>query len=1233
MSFTLSHPRFVVGRLLGQGGFGTVCSAFDRERNATVALKRLHRAELRDRDRFKAEFRALSQLSHPGLPALFELFHHEGAWFFTMELVPGVTFLDHVRLGMPSSRTAPDGAPGLHPPTLSRTVGEWDNASHPVAMTRPGAGPVIPVPVDRARLRSSLDQLLTTLEFLHGHDKLHRDIKPSNVLVRDDGRVFVLDFGLIASSNLPIVGAAPRGFEGTPAYASPEQCLGEELGPATDLYAVGVLLYESLIGARPFTGDARQLMLDKVQFAAPLVPDGGDADLRALCTGLLSRDPAERLHAVARYGRAPASALDTPGRRSLGEGSIFVGREAELGQIAKAYEASRGRPHVLLIEGASALGKSALVREALRRIENASDAPPVFCGRASDRERVAFNAFDSVAEEMGRRFAEMPAHRHDLALVARLFPTLRADSTDEAGASEVAAVPDEAVRYEAFSAVRRLLHALATQHPIVWLDDLQWADGDSVALLTALLREPFAPEVFFVLTRRPLSEGQPASAPLPAHTERLVLGALPPADIAALVDLMVDRDFDEGRREQICAASGGVPLFAAELTRTASGADIPASLSDAILARVAGLAPASRRALLLVCLANVPVHDRQLAGAIDTSPEALSRILEELRALSLVRTEQAAGARVHLPFHDRIRETLEDALGPADRRDIHGALADALGSTASGPDEARDAAPMVAHLRSAGRDEEAARYVLPAAQRAEATFGYERAARLYREALRLVKFLPLGERALRLALASVLERALLSHDAAEEYLGLAAIETDPVAQTQYREKACRLYLWSGELDRGLVTLEVLLGRFSETMPVSQAAALLELMGAQTVSFVQESVPWLRASVAPDHDAVLARYNLLRGAGEGLGMIDNVRGALFHSRAFRVSRTLSDPMLRAEALGLEAIFRGCAGSLGRTRARVLLRELCASFPEGLPPRAQVWHDAATSVTEMQGAPTARAARRIQAAEQGFIDLQAGDAWAVSSCRLIRALTLRIVGDMEQLRVVIPELLSDADRRNDRYVAATIGRGSFILWKADDVPDLGWKLLAAQTWPRVEGSFHLQEWVGLDAACELYMYEGRGLRCWDDLGDDLRRLGRAPFNLLIQSVRVLVAYLLGRLEVIRAHETRSRSSRLRALRHAWQLGLEGALYAKARSALLRASIAALDGKDSAVHSHLRKARALAVQGELPLLEAMADYLIARIERRDRGPSADKLRAMSIKNPARFVASEIPAMQRWL
>jgi len=248
-----SKSRFLVRKRLGAGGFGIVYEAFDRERNATVALKVLRRTDGRSISRFKKEFRSLVETAHENLVQLYEL-HAEGdAWFFTMELVRGEDALSYVR---------------------------------------PAGGPC-----DEPRLRAVFRQIAAGLSFLHRSGKLHRDVKPSNVLVTGDGRVVVVDFGLV--SDLSDLQAA-NVVCGTPAYMAPELTAGLPASPAADWYAVGVMLYEAFTGRLPFADrdSAEAFAAPDARPWPPPPPSALDAsvpeDLDRLCADLLARVPSLR---------------------------------------------------------------------------------------------------------------------------------------------------------------------------------------------------------------------------------------------------------------------------------------------------------------------------------------------------------------------------------------------------------------------------------------------------------------------------------------------------------------------------------------------------------------------------------------------------------------------------------------------------------------------------------------------------------------------------------------------------------------------------------------------------------------------------------------------------------------------------------------------------------------------------------------------------------------------------
>src|SRR6185436_6763712 len=212
--------RFRVMRRLGAGGMGVVYEVHDRVRDEVVALKTLLRSSAADLYRLKREFRSLADVAHPNLVCLYELFVEEEQCFFTMELVRGASFVDYAR-GTDRAHRSDD------------------------------------------RLVPAFRQLIEGVSALHRRGKLHRDIKPSNILVTPEGRVVILDFGLIAELLPQHAGDVSDASGGTPAYMSPEAGSGAPPSEASDWYGVGVTLYEALTGISPFAGTFHDVLLRK----------------------------------------------------------------------------------------------------------------------------------------------------------------------------------------------------------------------------------------------------------------------------------------------------------------------------------------------------------------------------------------------------------------------------------------------------------------------------------------------------------------------------------------------------------------------------------------------------------------------------------------------------------------------------------------------------------------------------------------------------------------------------------------------------------------------------------------------------------------------------------------------------------------------------------------------------------------------------------------------------------
>jgi hypothetical protein len=371
---------------------------------------------------------------------LYELFADDQQhWFFTMEYVDGVDFLRAVEPARDSDsrpRSMPSHTTPLTPllspdelETVTFTTEVRGNLTRHVPARIP-----LPPRCDFDRLRAMLIQLAEGLLPLHAAGLLHCDMKPSNVLVDRDGRVVILDFGLVYE----LFANTERTAGGTIPYISPEQAAGGELTEAADWYSVGVMAYLALTGMLPHRGrTAQEILLAKQTVDPPspreLQPEV-PADLDAICMRLLERDPSLRLKgpellANLGAGRRNQSSLKAFTAQPPGAGT-FVGRKAELAQLEECWGKLRlGQPVVVELSGESGVGKSTLMRHFLEGLER-RERPVVLSGRCYEQESVPFKAMDSVIDSLSRYLRRLPQLQvaallpREAKRLTQLFPVL-----------------------------------------------------------------------------------------------------------------------------------------------------------------------------------------------------------------------------------------------------------------------------------------------------------------------------------------------------------------------------------------------------------------------------------------------------------------------------------------------------------------------------------------------------------------------------------------------------------------------------------------------------------------------------------------------------------------------------------------------------------------------------------------------------------------------------------------
>jgi serine/threonine-protein kinase len=270
--------RYRVVRKLGTGGMANVYLAEDQELGRSVAIKMLDDRHSQDEqfvERFRREAKNAAGLSHPNIVSIYDRGEAEGTYYIAMEYLEG------------------------------RTLKELLVARGPTPL---------PVAIDYAR------QILGAVGFAHRHGIVHRDIKPHNVVVAPDGRLKVTDFGIARSGTSQMTETGS--IIGTAQYLSPEQAKGAPVTPASDIYSVGIVLYEMLTGSVPFTGDTPLEIAMKHLSAVPEPPSERREDvpheLDAIVLRALAKDPEDRYQSaeemdadLARAARGHAVAPET----------------------------------------------------------------------------------------------------------------------------------------------------------------------------------------------------------------------------------------------------------------------------------------------------------------------------------------------------------------------------------------------------------------------------------------------------------------------------------------------------------------------------------------------------------------------------------------------------------------------------------------------------------------------------------------------------------------------------------------------------------------------------------------------------------------------------------------------------------------------------------------------------------------------------------------------------------
>ncbi|WP_437636729.1 serine/threonine-protein kinase [Sorangium sp. So ce854] len=1260
--------RFTLGRRLGAGAFGVVYEAQDRERGVRVAMKVLRRLDAAGLYRFKREFRALSEVVHPNLVALHELFSEGDQWFFTMDLVEGTDFLSFVR-----GAAEPDGTPAG-----ARAAPE------PGALSDAGRAPAAD-PRRWGPLRGALLQLAQGLVALHAAGKLHRDLKPSNVLVTPAGRVVILDFGLVTELKAGPLDQSTGQMAGTPAYMAPEQGADEPLSPACDWYAVGVMLHEALTGRTPFLGAALEVILQKHLEEPPppraLSPDI-PADLDELCAALLRRRPEDRPPASEVLRRLAPPSGGEAGASSGAEPAIerapFVGRRAHLDALRGAFERAKGgegkagRATTLHLRGTSGMGKTALVRRFLDELAGPRGGGAVVLeGRCYERESVPYKAVDSLVDALSRHLARLPGREaaellpRDVHAVVRLFPVLgRVEAIACAPRREREPPDAQELRRRGFAALRELLGRMADRRPLVlFIDDLQWGDADSAALLADLLREPDAPALLLLLCYRSedaeksellerlLPPGAPASG---ADDVRfLAVDALAPEEGRALAQaLLGEGDRAAAQADVIAAEAAGSPFFVLELSRDvrarpapeppraapgaegrAAGVEGGVRLEAVLADRLQRLPAGAKRLLEVVAVSGKPLGRRAAREAAALTPEEEQAAVAALRAGNAVRTRGQREEQELETLHDRIREAVVAQLGAAELADVHLRLAAALQSSGQVEPDV-----LAMHFRRAGRIDEAAHHAVQAGDRAAAALAFDRAAEHFAAALEAAPGGAGEARALRVKLANALRNAGRGAEAARAFAA-AAEGAPPRESLDLRRCAAEQLLVSGHMDEGMAALQGVLADVGMRLVEPRWAALLSLafwrllLRLHGLRYEERDARDLSAET-------LTRLDVCWSAAVGLAMADVLQGAAFQARHLFLALRAGEPYRLSRALATEIAHLGTDHIEGRREAHRLHDMAVALAKKVGDPYLFAVNKGMLGMVESLSGRWAEGLALCQEAEDILRGQCAGVAWELGTTSRFMMVAHYHRGELDALARLAAPRCADADARGDLYAGSFFRVGlTYIVSLAADRPDAARDevLGAMARWPR--RAFDHLDCLETVALGRIDVYAGAPLAAWRRIEDRWRKITWS-FLPRFQYYRVLIHHLRASAALEAAAREGSGARRSRALlreaeRDAERLSREGAPWALPMAASLRAAVAAQRGHTAAALSLLGSAAAGFDAREMALFAACArrrrGELLGGEEGRSLVGAADAWMAgQGIRNPARMARIFAPGFR---
>lgn len=772
---------------LGRGGMGIVYKARDTETGLIVALKTILLPHVNVLQSIRREIIGLARLDHVNVVKIVDYGTEHGLHWYAMAFLEGQTLKDYFKVNssyddsdlqpIPDSdidcsdsdlRSTKILKTSVRPYSMSETsdkmtvspCGESDDSS---VVPQSGASSL-----SFDDCLSYLFDVSAALSYIHGEGIVHRDLKPDNIFLCQNGPAVLIDFGLMVEfSNLTSRDSLSQisYVAGSVHYMAPEQIMNEYVDARADLYSLGCIIYEMLVGQPPFQGVTREDILRShinrspipPQRLQPWIPD----DLNELVMKLLAKEPHERCGYADRVGTILHSIFpDHPGYRS-GQSpgaylyrSSFVGRQHHLDTLqSNLSNFKKGKGAIIFVGGESGVGKTRLLLEFERKLKRLE--LPIITGECRGENIYPLEAFRGPLQFIADLCHEGGAEKtaavlgKNVKLLSNYQPALRAVPGYETYPNPPALSIEESLT-RLYQAILETMGNLSSENGVVLLlDDLQWADEMTLQAIEYFIeKDAFDRYPFMIVAtyrEEELNEDLQQLMEKPPCQVLTMTRLSLPAVITIIDEMLAISGAPMNFSRYLASASEGNPFFIAEYLRMAIEADIlnrdsigkwqvrdPEGDERAITDFDMLPIPRNIRELLLSRYSQLSSQARLIADKIatygrkiDTSlAHKLSNNAEDLFFTTLTELirknifETPHGGEIKFT-HDKIREIIYENLAGQKRIEYHEDIAEQIKNHFS---ESLDDwyETLGFHYESAGN-------------RKEALFAYKKAAQIMRK--------------------------------------------------------------------------------------------------------------------------------------------------------------------------------------------------------------------------------------------------------------------------------------------------------------------------------------------------------------------------------------------------------------------------------------------------------------------------------------------------------------------